>query len=221
MMLQYRFSNDLFDLIRHSKPIPVLGNHDAHILAPGGAPLRRSGSVRPDHLEYQDSLPTVLELEVGGKLLMMMHTSPLDPTGGGRGLVNGVGIPARHARVHLDAGDHELQPIDIEVLDEPRAARDDAGAPRVRAVVDEYSSVPHSHERALDLPEARADVLIVGHTHLPIVTQVNGTLVINPGSLAQPRDVNNPDLRTYAVLDTETWEVEQHSFKEEIGAVYR
>lgn len=218
MMLQYRFSNDLFDLIRSNNIIPVLGNHDAHIIAPSGAMMRKSGNIRPDHLEYLQSLPTVAEMHVDGKHLMMMHTSPLDPTGGGRGLANEVGIRPRHARVELEDGGHQMYRIDPPSLN--GTGPTGSGAQPVRVLVDEHTGGNHQSARA-DVPEARADVLVVGHTHLPVIADVDGTLVINPGSLAQPRDVDNPDLRTFAVLDTATWEANIHSFKEEIGAVYR
>ena len=34
----------------------------------------------------------------------------------------------------------------------------------------------------------RPDLLLVGHTHLPGKLQVDGTLVVNPGSVGQPKD---------------------------------
>jgi putative phosphoesterase len=34
----------------------------------------------------------------------------------------------------------------------------------------------------------RPDMLFVGHTHVPMITQFQRTLVINPGSVGQPRD---------------------------------
>jgi putative phosphoesterase len=45
------------------------------------------------------------------------------------------------------------------------------------------------------------DVLLLGHTHVPFTKRVNGTLVMNPGSVGQPRD-GNPDA-SYAVLSPE------------------
>ena len=38
------------------------------------------------------------------------------------------------------------------------------------------------------LQDVEADVVCVGHTHLPYVLEVGDKLVINPGSLGQPRD---------------------------------
>jgi putative phosphoesterase len=45
------------------------------------------------------------------------------------------------------------------------------------------------------------DVLIMGHTHVPFVEKVSDTLVMNPGSVGQPRD--RDPRASYALLDTE------------------
>ena len=42
-----------------------------------------------------------------------------------------------------------------------------------------------------------ADVIVLGHTHLPAIRQFAGRLIVNPGSLGQPR-YGSPD-STYAV----------------------
>ena len=42
--------------------------------------------------------------------------------------------------------------------------------------------------RLLDLAEA--DILVMGHTHLPYVRHVGNRMVINPGSVGQPRDLD-------------------------------
>ncbi|MCS6845738.1 MAG: metallophosphatase family protein [Caldilineales bacterium] len=52
-------------------------------------------------------------------------------------------------------------------------------------------------EAELALLEPRPDVLLVGHTHLPGLRQVGRTVIVNPGSLGQPRN-GTPDA-TYAV----------------------
>jgi putative phosphoesterase len=50
------------------------------------------------------------------------------------------------------------------------------------------------------------DVVIVGHTHVPMVHQANGVIVINPGSCSQPRDQDRRG--SYAILDAESRSVE-------------
>jgi putative phosphoesterase len=52
------------------------------------------------------------------------------------------------------------------------------------------------------------DILVYGHTHYPVITSVDGCLVLNPGSVGQPRD---GDLRgSYILYDTETSAIELH-----------
>jgi len=49
-----------------------------------------------------------------------------------------------------------------------------------------------------------ADVLILGHTHMPCVKRLRRGLFINPGAVGQPRD--GEWRASFAVLDTETKE---------------
>jgi predicted phosphodiesterase len=48
-------------------------------------------------------------------------------------------------------------------------------------------------------------IFLLGHTHYPMAKEIGGKLVINPGSLGQPRNGGWP---TYAVLDSSTKKVE-------------
>jgi len=52
----------------------------------------------------------------------------------------------------------------------------------------------------LALDDAGADVVIMGHTHVPYVRRVGRVLVVNPGSVGQPRD--SDPRASFAVLDT-------------------
>ncbi len=49
-------------------------------------------------------------------------------------------------------------------------------------------------------------MLALGHTHVPFVKQVGGTLVLNPGSVGQPRD--DDQRASYAMLDLDGMEAE-------------
>ena len=100
--------------------------------------------------------------------------------------------------------DHHLQTTDMPTYD---SSGNDQGAGAIRA-----KSTDYSH-----LPESKADVLVVGHTHQPVIAQIGETLVINPGSLGQPRDPAHPIRRTYAILDTESWTAEIGQFQQPLG----
>lgn len=53
------------------------------------------------------------------------------------------------------------------------------------------------------LSEVEEDVLLTGHTHIPVIRQVNGKWLLNPGSVGFPKD-GNP-LAAYLILElTET-----------------
>jgi putative phosphoesterase len=56
--------------------------------------------------------------------------------------------------------------------------------------------------------ELGVDILIMGHTHVPVNRRVNQTLVLNPGSLGFSLDEGGYDLMSYIILDTATDEVD-------------
>src|SRR5262249_39555532 len=58
---------------------------------------------------------------------------------------------------------------------------------RPRGPLDEYGP-PDAEFWARRLQDVEADVVCVGHTHQPYVLEVGDKLVINPGSVGQPRD---------------------------------
>jgi putative phosphoesterase len=56
------------------------------------------------------------------------------------------------------------------------------------------------------LDSTGADVIILGHTHVPYVVRTGGGLIVNPGSVGQPRD--GDPRASYAMLDLAGDEVE-------------
>jgi putative phosphoesterase len=60
--------------------------------------------------------------------------------------------------------------------------------------------------------EVDADILVLGHTHVPLATRVGTTLVVNPGSLGQGGDAFHPGMVSYGVLDTDSEEFVVHRF---------
>jgi putative phosphoesterase len=65
---------------------------------------------------------------------------------------------------------------------------------------------PHSATLAR-FAEHDADIVILGHTHYQMARRVGRTLVINPGSVGEPRDPRNDFRLSFAILDTQTEEV--------------
>ena len=50
-----------------------------------------------------------------------------------------------------------------------------------------------------ELKDINADTVFIGHTHLPMVREINGMTVVNPGSVGQPRD--GIPMVSYAIWD--------------------
>lgn len=51
-----------------------------------------------------------------------------------------------------------------------------------------------------------ADILILGHTHVPFIVDYGDKAILNPGAVGQPRD-GNPKA-SYALIDLENWKFE-------------
>jgi len=66
----------------------------------------------------------------------------------------------------------------------------------------------------------RADILIMGHTHVPFIFKTKDKLpkiVLNPGSVGQPRD--NDSRGSFMVVDTKTREITHRRFTYDIQKV--
>lgn len=61
------------------------------------------------------------------------------------------------------------------------------------------------------------DVLILGHTHIQHHERVDGTLVVNPGSVGQPRD--RDPRAAYAIIDLDSKTVDEHRIDYDIDRV--
>ncbi len=101
--------------------------------------------------------------------------------------------------------------------------------PDDRIVQDGLIRLVHGHPRDPDRytypEEVSGDtledepVLVIGHTHVQFERQVEGGLVVNPGSVGQPRD--GDPRAAYAVLDTEPLAVELHRVDYDIERTQR
>jgi putative phosphoesterase len=60
--------------------------------------------------------------------------------------------------------------------------------------------------------ELDADLIVLGHTHLPMARRVGHTLVVNPGALGMSDQPARGDRVGYAVVDTDAAEVSFRSF---------
>jgi diadenosine tetraphosphatase ApaH/serine/threonine PP2A family protein phosphatase len=75
-----------------------------------------------------------------------------------------------------------------------------------RDPLDEYA-IADADFWARRLGEVEANVICVGHTHHPYVMEVGDKLVINPGSVGQPRD--GDPRASYAVIENNRVEIKR------------
>lgn len=64
---------------------------------------------------------------------------------------------------------------------------------------------------------ARCSVLVLGHTHVPYAKRFPDGLIVNPGSVGQPRD--GDPRASYSIVDTEEGSVENHRVEYDLEAM--
>lgn len=69
--------------------------------------------------------------------------------------------------------------------------------------IDEYINPNYKSFEKFKL--INADLIILGHTHKPMIKKIGQTIIVNPGSCGQPRDYD--DRASCAIYDTKTCEV--------------
>lgn len=79
LMYGFRFSNEVVEELRARGARSVQGNHERTILSPAGDRARTQPFVKQENLDFIAALPSVMEVEVSGHRLMMVHGSPFDP----------------------------------------------------------------------------------------------------------------------------------------------
>lgn len=99
--------------------------------------------------------------------------------------------------------------------------------PRERVVCDGRVKVVHDHPERVDhytYPREFSsdllgdeDVLVLGHTHVQAHREFANGIVVNPGSVGQPRD--GDPRAAYAVLDLDDLSIEEHRVKYDVDAV--
>ncbi|MFW6437042.1 MAG: metallophosphoesterase family protein [Halococcoides sp.] len=99
--------------------------------------------------------------------------------------------------------------------------------PEIRTAVDGRVRIVHGHpddpDRYVYAESVTAsmldaeDLLVLGHTHVPFVREFEDGLIVNPGSVGQPRD-GDPGA-SYAVVDLDAGTVDHHRVSYDVGQV--
>ena len=78
---EYRFSNDLVRLLKERGAHTILGNHEEGFFGPQGARARQPEWIDRSLLGWLAEQPHRLELQLGGKRLLAVHSTPWEPRG--------------------------------------------------------------------------------------------------------------------------------------------
>ena len=78
---EYRFSNEVVRLLRARGAHTILGNHEEGFLGPQGSRARQAEWIDPTLLQWLAERPKRLQLTLGGKKLLVVHSTPWDPRG--------------------------------------------------------------------------------------------------------------------------------------------
>ena len=78
---EYRFSNDVAQILKDRAAQVILGNHEEGFFGPHGARARARDGIDPDLLDWLANRPHRVEIETGGKTLLLVHSTPWEPRG--------------------------------------------------------------------------------------------------------------------------------------------
>ena len=78
---EYRFSNEVVRLLRDRGAHTILGNHEEGFLGPQGTRARQPDWIDRSLLQWLAEQPKRLELTIGGKKVLVVHSTPWEPRG--------------------------------------------------------------------------------------------------------------------------------------------
>jgi putative phosphoesterase len=80
-IFEYRFSNEVVAILRDRGAQVILGNHEEGFFGPLGARARGAEWIDPALLTWLAERPHRLELELDGKRVLLVHSTPWEPRG--------------------------------------------------------------------------------------------------------------------------------------------
>jgi putative phosphoesterase len=78
---EYRFSNEVVEILKQRRAHTILGNHEEEFFGPLGERARARADNDPDLLDWLASRPHRIALERDGKRLLLVHSTPWEPRG--------------------------------------------------------------------------------------------------------------------------------------------
>ena len=78
---EYRFSNEVVRILKDRSAHTILGNHEEGFLGSQGIRARQPDWIDRSLLAWLAEQPKRLELSIGGKKLLVVHSTPWEPPG--------------------------------------------------------------------------------------------------------------------------------------------
>jgi putative phosphoesterase len=78
---EYQFSNDVVARLRQRRAHIIQGNHEEVFMSSAGARARERAGIAPDLLKFLSEQPHRRYLDLGGKRLLLIHSTPWEPRG--------------------------------------------------------------------------------------------------------------------------------------------
>jgi putative phosphoesterase len=80
-IFEYRFSNAVVRTLKDRRAHTILGNHEEGFLGPHGVRARAADWIDQSLLGWLAERPHRLSLDIGGKKLLLVHSTPWEPRG--------------------------------------------------------------------------------------------------------------------------------------------
>jgi putative phosphoesterase len=78
---EYRFSNEVAHFLKEHEAHTILGNHEEGFFGPLGERARARPGIDRDLLDWLAARPHRIELDRGGKRILLVHSTPWEPRG--------------------------------------------------------------------------------------------------------------------------------------------
>lgn len=80
-IFEYQFSNEVVARLQQRRAHIIQGNHEEMFLSPAGARARERAGIDPGLLGFLAEQPHRRDLQLGGKRLLLIHSTPWEPRG--------------------------------------------------------------------------------------------------------------------------------------------
>lgn len=75
------FSNEVVALLREREASVIRGNHEEVFFSAAGERARERPWIEAQHMEWLGARPERIELDIGGRKILVIHSTPWSPTG--------------------------------------------------------------------------------------------------------------------------------------------